>query len=406
MKTVITNCNLIDGTGADIRKHSWVLIKNDLIIDIGQGEQGIPEADAELDAKGKFLLPGLVNLHVHIQRRHLARGDAAFRYGAPYIENSPDTKRILWAMNNAWHELSTGVTTIRDLASKNRIATQLRDAINEGIIKGPRMIVCGFGIAGTGGHETHRYQGAVEADGPDEVRKAVRAEIKAGADFIKLMASGGLGGMPEHEHPAWDEFSVDEITVAVEEAHKRKKGVTVHAMGEKPVLSSLYSGVDGIEHGTKLNDEALDIMVERGIYYVPTMSGIAAVANKEERQGSPALAELMRQEVVRPHRISVKRAFERGILIGCGTDTLGDMVEEMKMLQECGVPAIDCIKAATLNGAKIIGLDKTIGTVEFGKKADLVLIGANPIEDLDNMNQVDTVFLNGNMVTAKWLCGF
>lgn len=404
MKTIIYNCNLIDGTGAEIKNYCWVLIENDLIIDIGQGDKDIPEADEKLDVNGKYLLPGLINSHVHIQRRHLARGDSAFRYGAPYVENSADTKRMLWAVNNAWFELSTGVTTVRDLASKNRLATQLRDAINEGITRGPRMIVCGFGIAGTGGHETHRYQGAIEADGPDEVRKAVRGEIKAGANFIKLMASGGLGGMPEHEHPAWDEFSVEEMSVAVEEAHKRKKGVTVHAMGEKPVLCALYAGVDGIEHGAKLNAEALDIMAERGTYYVPTMSGIASVANKEERQGSAELAELMRLEVVRPQRISVKKAFDRGILIGCGTDTLGDVVDEMKMLHESGIPAMDCIKAATLNGAKIVGLDKIIGTIECGKKADLVLIGANPLEDLENMRKVDEVFLNGNLVTAKWLC--
>lgn len=406
MRKIITNCNLIDGTGAEIKKLCWVLIQNDFIIEIGQGTENIPEAEEYVDAGGKYLMPGLVNLHVHIQRRHLARGNSAFRYGAPYVENSPDTKRILWAMNNAWYELSTGVTTVRDLASKNRLATQLRDAINEGLIKGPRMVVCGFGIAGTGGHETHRYQGAIEADGPDEVKKAVRGEIKAGANFIKLMASGGLGGMPEHEHPAWAEFSVEEMTAAVEEAHKRNKGVTVHAMGEKPVLCALYAGVDGIEHGTKLNEEALDIMAERGTYYVPTMSGIAAVADKEERQGSKELAELMRQEVVYPHRSSVKKAYERGILIGCGTDTLGDMIEEMKLLYSCGISVMDCIKAATLNGAKITGLERLIGTVEKGKKADLVLVRANPLEDLENMRSIDAVFLNGELVTAKWLCGF
>lgn len=377
-----------------------MLIENDLIKEISHKAIDDLEVDFKLDAGGKYLLPGLINLHVHVQRRHLARGQTAFRHGAPYVENSPDPKRMLWALQNAWYELTTGVTTIRDAASKNRLASQLREAINEGIVRGPRIIACGFGIACTGGHETHRYQGAIEADGPDEICKAVRGEIKAGADFIKLMASGGIGGMPEHEHPNWDELSLEEMTVAVTEAHKRGKSVTVHAMGEKPVLQALYAGVDGIEHGTTLSDQAIELMVQRGVYYVPTMSGIAAVAHKEETLGNRKLADLIYQEVILPQQASVKKAYERGILIGCGTDTLGDMVDEMKMLHDCGVSKMDCVKAATANAAKIVGLDHMIGTVECGKKADLVLIDGNPLSDLNNMRNVRAVLLNGEMVSA------
>ena len=302
---IIRNCNIIDCTGK-LPYHADVRIQDGKITEIGK----ILPADAvddTYDASGAYLLPGLVNLHVHINRRHLSRGTGVFRQGAPAIENSSDAQRVLYAARNAWFELAQGVTSLRDLCSVGRTASELKSTIASGLIRGPRMTVCGLGIASTGGHETHRYPGAVQVDGYDEVLKAVRTEIREGADFIKLMASGGLGGMPEYEHPEWAEFTVNEIKAACEAAHSHQKGVTVHAMGELPVLNSLAGGVDGIEHGAVLSQKALDIMKERGVYYVPTMSGITAVADKEAKNGSTTLAKTIREIVVYPQRDSVKR---------------------------------------------------------------------------------------------------
>lgn len=400
---LIKNCNVVDCIG-NVKLDAWILIEGERISRVGKGPvPGHDEADT-IDAGGGYVLPGLVNLHVHINRRHLSRGTGVFRQGAPAVENSDDGTRMLYAARNAWYELSRGVTTLRDLCSVGRTASTLKNAIASGLIRGPRMVVCGLGIAATGGHETHRYKGAVEVDGPSEVMKAVRFEIKLGADFIKLMVSGGLGGMPEHEHPSWTEFSPDEIKAAVYAAHSHNHGVTVHAMGEGPVMNALLGGVDGIEHGAVLSTEALDIMKDRGVYYVPTMSGITAVADKEARSGNPHLAATMRELVVNPQRESVAKAHERGILIGAGSDTLGSVVDELLLMKECGFTAHDALKTATINAARILGRDHDFGTIEEGKVADLVIVGGNPLANLNNLRDVKQVILGGEVVTERWMC--
>ncbi len=395
---IIKNCNIIDCTGnepyvADVE------IKNGIIARISPNLTG----DEIIDAEGKYLIPGLINLHVHINRRNVSRTKNSFRQGAPAIENSSDFHRVLFAARNAWYELSQGVTTLRDLCSVGRTASALKDAIEQKIIRGPRLYVCGMGIAATGGHETHRYKGAVEVDGCDEVIKAVRNEIKLGADFIKVMASGGIGGMPEHEHPAWSELSTDEIKSACDAAHSHNKKVTVHAMGALPVMNSLVGGVDGIEHGAKLNDEALDIMKERGVYYVPTASGIGAVAEKERKNGNIDLADIICDEVVFPQLESIKKAHQKGILIGAGTDTLGDLCDELLLLEKAGLSKYEALQCATSNAAKIVENDM-IGTIECGKIADLVLLDASPLEDLNNIRKVNKVLFEGEFVSEKWMC--
>ena len=260
-----------------------------------------------------------------------------------------------------------------------------------------------MGIATIGGHETHRYKGAVEVTGESAVFEAVEKEISLGADFIKVMASGGIGGMPEHEHPAKCEFSADEIRAACEAAHAHNKTVTVHAMGEKPVMNSLLGGVDGIEHGAVLTDEILDLMVKNNVYYVPTASGITAVAEKERKNGNTELADLICEEVVYPQIESIKKAHKRGILIGAGSDTLGSVYEELKIFIKSGFSTYEALQTATVNAAKILKNDK-IGTIECGKIADLVLLDDNPLTNIDNINKVSAVIFEGELVDEKWMC--
>ncbi len=396
---IIKNCSIIDCTGRE-PYISDVEVKDGIITKI---ESNLDVDDFVIDGEGKYLIPGLINLHVHINRRNVSRTKDSFRQGAPAIENSSDFHRILYAARNAWYELSQGVTTLRDLCSVGRTASALKDAITQKIIRGPRLYVCGMGIAATGGHETHRYKGAVEVDGCDDTLKAVRYEIKLGADFIKVMASGGIGGMPEHEHPAWSELSVDEIKSACDAAHSHNKKVTVHAMGALPVMNSLVAGVDGIEHGASLSDEALDIMKSRGVYYVPTASGIGAVAEKERKNGNTNLADIICEEVVFPQLESIKKAYEKGILIGAGTDTAGDMCEELLLLEKAGLSRYEALQCATFNASKIVE-NNMIGTIQCGKIADLVLLDNNPLDDLHNIRKVNTVVFEGEVVNEQWMC--
>ena len=407
MITKLDHVTLIDGIHDTPLADAWVLVEADRIVRIGQYPEEPGPADQTVDLRGCTLLPGLFNLHVHIQRRHLAaRQQQVFRVGAAAVENAPDTYRVVWAIKNAWRELFSGVTTLRDCASKNRINNTLRDMIRAGIVKGPDVLSCGFGIAATGGHETHRYQGAVEVDGPDEVRKAVRMEIKQGADFIKFMASGGIGGMPEHEDPSWVEMGLDELRSGIEEAHDRNKRTTVHAMGERSILRALEAGVDCIEHGVNLNEEALAMMKERRVFYVPTLSGITAVAEREQRSGSRELGDLIQRRVVEPLKQSIQLAAEQDITIGCGTDTFGDVITEMQLFHACGLSNMTCIKTATANAARICGLEERCGTIEPGKLADLVIVEKNPLEDLEHLRLVRKVMKRGMLVDLDWAVQF
>ena len=395
---IIKNCTVIDCTGR-MPYNSDIELKDGKIEKIAHGLSG----ENILDATEKYVIPGLINLHVHINRRNVSRTQSSFRQGAPAIENSSDFHRILYAARNAWYELSQGTTTLRDLCSVGRTASALKEAIECGIIRGPRLYVCGMGIAATGGHETHRYKGAVEVDGIAEVTKAVREEIKRGADFIKLMASGGIGGMPEHEHPGWSELDLEEIRAACRAAHSHNKTVTVHAMGELPVINSLLGGVDGIEHGTNLSEEAITLMKSNQVYYVPTASGITAVAKKERKNGNIKLANLIDEAVVLPQRESIKRAHESGLLIGAGTDTLGSLLDELKIFCDCGFSAYEALQTATSNAAKILKNDD-IGTVTEGKIADLVILNKNPLENIENVTEINRVILGGEQVSEKWMC--
>ena len=373
-------------------------IKDGRIYRIGEDLSG----EDVIDGRGKYLIPGLINLHVHINRRNVSRTTSSFRMGAPAIENLSDFHRILYAARNAWYELSRGVTSLRDLCSVGRTASALKQAIEWGIIRGPRLTVCGLGIAAIGGHETHRYKGAVENASIEEIIKNTEIEIKNGAEFIKVMASGGIGGMPEHEHPSRAELSAEEIGAAVFVAHKYGVGVTVHAMGDLPVMNSLRGGVDGIEHGAHLSDEALEIMKNRGVYYVPTASGIRAVAEKERRGGNTDLADIIHSEVIAPQSESIKRAKAAGILIGAGTDTLGNMTDELKIFESLGFTRYEALKTATKNAALILK-NGDIGTIEIGKLADLVLLEGDPLSDLTNLESVSDVFLSGDRVSEAWM---
>lgn len=408
LKKLIKNCHLIDGISDQVKENCWVLINGNKIEDIGNcSKNEMPQVEEVIDAKYSYLLPGLINSHVHIERRHLHYRDrGVFRESATHVASCSDSKRMVLAIKNAWDELKHGITTIRDCASQNRVANDLRDIIiKDNIIKGPRIIACGFGIACTGGHGTHRANISIEADGADEIRKAVRMEIKNGAEFIKLMASAGIGGLPECEHPEWVELTEEELKAGIDEAHNRGKTTTIHGMAPKAIINALKAGIDGIEHGTKLSQEALDIMSQRGVYLVPTMSGITEVAEREEQTGSKNLSKLIMDLVVLPQRKSVSEAYKKGIKIGCGTDSLGDMIREMELLNnECGIPKMECIKAATSNAAKICGKENEIGSVEKGKNADLIIVEGNPLEKLSVLRNIRKVIKGGDVVTANWMC--
>ena len=406
-KLIVHNARVFTGTSNDYLERSG-LFSVDGIIQAVAPDSKLPTPDDEttvVDASGAVIIPGLINCHVHISRRHIHRYplDRTFRGVVPGIESQNSAQRILFAMKNAWHELMEGTTVFRDTGSRHQVSLELRKAISSGKINGPWMLSCGEGIAMTGGHGTHRDYTAIEADGVDAVRKEVRSQLRAGVDWIKLMASGGLGGMPESEDPRWCEYSIEEMAVAVEEAHKRWKKVCTHCGSAESVKNSVKAGVDSIEHGMLLDEEAVAMMKDTDTSYVPTLHCIYSVYAREEYTAKSEFSEFLKTEVCAPHREGVKMAYEAGVVTVTGTDTLGNMVEEMKMLEDICFKRDEALQAATKQAACAMGIDDKVGTLEAGKLADFVLIDGSPLDSLDALYNVKSVYKTGNRVTYDWL---
>ena len=363
-----------------------------------------PAGARVIDASGKVVIPGLINLHVHITRRHLHLQPLGipFREGAPAIENAPDEVRALWALRNAWTELSEGVTTVRDAGSKHHVSIRLRDALRAGVFRGPRVLASGEPVAITGGHESHRYAGAREADGPAEVRKAVREQLREGADWIKLMASAGIGGMPHREHPSYTEFTLEELAAGTQEAHKRGRRALAHAMSDESVRFCLEAGIDTVEHGVLMAGETVRAMKEAGVGFVPTISGIAKVHARESAAGHDEFADRLRREVLDPHKQVVRAAIEEGVWIGTGSDTLGSVAEEIALFVECGMSPEPAFAAATIEAARMLGLEKEIGSIEVGKVADLVLLDGDPVRDIGAYRQIREVVFGGRLLSGMY----
>ena len=405
MPILIRDCKIFDPVNKETTEDVNILIVGDHIEEISRTHIDTPPSGHIIDAGGCTVIPGLVNLHTHPQRRHarFMGHSVPFRIGAAAVENLPNTQRLLWAIKNSWIELlEDGVTTMRAAGSKDCLNIELRDVFKEGMLNGPRILATGAILAITGGHGTRGIDGAMEVDGPDEVRKAVRMLLKAGADWIKLCVSGGLAGIHKGDHPPILEFSYEEIRTAVEEAHKRDRKVMVHGMSAESVKAAVRAGVDCIEHGNLLDDDAISMMKEKGVFFVPTMSGIRRVYERERDGGSAEVADML-WKVISPHESAVSKCIDAGILIGTGTDTLGFIHQEIQMFVDCGMSRSEALSAATIDSAKILGLDKEIGSIEEGKKADLLVLEEDPVQDLSALGKIREVIIGGNIVDYGFL---
>jgi len=410
LSILIRDVRIIDGKSKAALENGWVLIRNAVIEDVGVGgKEAEKDAGARIiDGRGCTLLPGMMNLHVHIQRRHLHKPkegtSGLFRVGAPAIEGLPPSKRMAWAIKNAYDHLKRGITTLRDTGSNDLISSDLRDLFKEGILKGPTIISSGEGVGMTGGHGDHRAppNSRRVADGADEIRKAVRWQLKAGADWIKLMASGGMGGMPEHEDPRYVEYGLEELRAGVEEAHKRWRPVTVHAYATQGIKNSIEAGVDCVEHGVIMDEETVSMMKKNNVSYVPTMTGMYNLYAREKKAGNDDFADLLEKVVIEPHKRTVTMAHKAGVRIGTGTDTLGEDIQEIQMLHECGMTAMEAIQASTRVSAEIVKIQDRVGAVEKGKCADLVVVEGNPLENLEFLRKIRHVFKNGEEVNGQF----
>jgi imidazolonepropionase-like amidohydrolase len=399
MGFVLTGATLIDGNGGNPLTDSAVYVKGERIAWVGSvGDLPAEAKDAEqVDVSGKWLLPGLIDAHIHICYNG---SDSIF----VLLERSRDAL-LLEAVDIARRVLSHGTTTVRDVGGEKYLEMALRDAIKAGYITGPRMKLSGRVISMTGGH-AHFI--AREADGPDEMRKAAREQIKAGSDIVKLMATGGSATPGQDIHAS--QLTVDEIKAVTEVAHMMGRTVAAHCHGTGGIRNCMLGGVDSIEHGTYLDDETADMMVANGAELVLTLGvgnpDLESYPLTPTQKADAERRKPMIEQGVEQIRKTIALARSKGIFLGCGTDAGGNplaphdhsMARELELLVENDVSQMEAICIVTRNNAKVLRWDDEIGTVEAGKYADLLLLNGNPLVNISNVRNIAAVYQGGEKV--------
>lgn len=377
MTTAFVDGTVFVGDG-QILEHANVFVEGDRIVKVAEGSMAIPRDVArKISLAGHTLLPGFIDSHVH-----LCLDGSADPVGAAMSEKLPMT--ALKAAQFAHRTLMGGVTSVRDMGGREGIDLSLRDAIRSGLVSGPRMLASGLVICITGGHG---WQMGREADGPDEVMKAAREQIRAGADIVKFMATGGV--MTPDVEPGSEQFTEDELRAGIHEAHKAGKKTATHAMGTQGILNALCAGIDSIEHGVFLDEETVSWLVKHEVPLVPTISALHHIISKGVEAGIPAFAVEKTHRVKPFHLESVRMAREAGVRVAMGTDAgtpfnaHGENLGELKRLVELGYTPMEALESGTRIASQVLGCEKDLGTVEEGKLADLIVVAGNPFEDID-----------------------
>ncbi len=374
-KTMIfQNLTLIDGTGRPPVQDAAILVEGERITAVGRAiDFGSRLNKSEvIDLGARTVIPGLINAHEHLLWR---RGYGGFE---DRVVRQPAAKLLLKGFGHALVSLLEGVTTVRDVGSKDGLAIALRDAINAGQAHGPRIVAAGAPIAMTGGHG---YGAVKVANGVTEVRRAARENLKAGADLIKLMASGGFVARGV-DQPTSQQFSFEEMCAAFEEAHKAGKRTSVHCHPPVAIKTAIQAGVDCIEHGGLVDQETAELIAKSGRYIVPTLTSLRMEIERGHAMGRPAwLSEVCRQRVPGQKR-TFRALLDSGCKIVAGVDSLGDLQMEIGYMVDEGMSPMRALAAATSVAAECLGVADQVGTLEVGKYADLIAIDGDPLQDI------------------------
>ena len=409
--TILKADRLIDGNGGPVAEQAAILLEDDAISRIGTREtvhapEGAPVR--EIDYGDATILPGLVDSHVHL----IGIGDG--RAGDELV-TLPDEILTVQAAQNARRHLYSGVTTVRDCGAKNRTTFLLREAVEMGILPSPRLLLSGRPIAIIGGHLS--YFG-IQATGPTECRAAARQLIKEGADFIKITATGGS---TRTSHPLRPSFDVDELTAICEEAHKFGKHAAAHCASSQGMVNALDAGIDTIIHGVHKEADGSDVyrpeiserIAERGVFVNPTLGGAVTRIRMLENDPdlSPSqLAELdAMREASQVRMENVARMIDAGVVMSAGSDTawgfyqMGDFQTEIEAHAMAGMSNMDAIVSATRDAAASCWVQDSVGTLEPGKQADVLVVEGNPAQEINDLRNVADVFLAGSRVDRQAL---
>ena len=406
MKRAIKCGKLFDSISCKVLEDKVVIIEDKTIYDVIDLREFAQEPDMEvIDLSDKFVTPGLTDLHVHSGMN----GEGNDRMDL--LHHTP-AELTLYSLKNVQQDLYAGFTTLRDCGSQAFVSVALRDAINKGDFEGPRMFVSGYSLGSTGGHADSHYAPGVTCtaeehpiiDGPDSARKAARFNLKNGADFLKFMSTGGV--MSKGTTLGAQQLCDDEIAAIIEIANLYGVHTATHAHGTNGIKAAVRAGVTTVEHGMILDEEAIQLMLEHGTYLTPTIIAAERICVKGPEMGlTPWMVEKANQALSH-HEWGFRQCLEKGVPITFGTDSAtpynyhGKQGYEFELLQRFGMDPHKALVAATMTNAKVLGVDKTQGSVEKGKVADLCAWSCDPMEDVKTMQNCLFVMKEGVVVKS------
>lgn len=390
------NCTLIDGVSDSPREGVNVLVENNVIREVSDAPIR-SESARRMDLKGRTLMPGLIDAHVHVYAIHLNQ---------ELTRGMPHTLMMAHAIPRVRGMLERGFTTVRDVAGGD---FGIKKAIEDGLVDGPRLFISGRALSQTGGHGDHRFltdesipcacTSALDimtriADGIEPVRYAAREELRKGADHLKVLVSGGVGS--PHDLLENTQYSMDEIRIVVEEARARGTYVAAHSYTPLSMRRAVECGVRTIEHGNFVDVETAKFMAERGAYMVPTLICYRESADNADEYGLSATVKQKLKEVNEAGLQMLEVCRDAGVRMGFGTDLMGEMIVAQSKefaLRSRVLPAMDIIRSATSMNAEILGQEGRLGCIAPGALADLLVVDGNPITDLTLLENHGSHFL-------------
>ncbi len=396
--------HLIDGESSSVHIEKTIIVEANRIVDIRDGYTAVPDTAELIDLKDQYVMPGFIDMHVHIEGQSSPQ-----RYSEAFRMNEADV--ALRATMYCERTLMAGFTTVRDLGGSG-VNVSLRNAVNAGYIPGPRIYTAEKSLATTGGHAdpSNGVKDELKGDpGPkegvinsvEEAKKAVRQRYKNGADCIKITATGGV--LSVAKDGMGPQFTIEEVRAVVDAAEDYGFVTAAHAHGKEGMRRAILGGIHTLEHGTFMDEEIMDLMIEHGTYYVPTIS--AGMFVYEKASTNP----MYFPAIIRPKALTIgpliketfAKAYEHGVKIVFGTDTgvspHGDNAKEFQHMVEAGMPAIEAIISATKIAAEALRIDDQQGTIAVGKLADVVAVRDNPLDDISSLQRMAFVMKDGQV---------
>ena len=391
---ILRGATLIDGSGAPALRDRAVVVDERRIAAIVP-DRG-PHDEVVLDLGGLTLLPGLINCHVHL----CLSGEAD---PSRTLTDETYAATVVSAVVRARRTVEAGVTTVRDLGGREYAELAVRDAVRAGVIPGPRVLCAGRAVCITGGHGW-RLLGR-QADGADDLRRAVREQLRAGADVIKLVATGGV--MTPGVDPRAAQLTLDELRAGVDEAHRARRRAAAHAMAEEGIAWCLDAGIDTIEHGVFLTEALATRMATQGTALVPTLIAPHAIVEGGLAAGIPEFAVKKSLALRERHLEAFRLALRAGVAIAAGTDAgtplnlHGSIVPELALMVGAGMDPLDALRSATSAAARVLGIETETGSVAPGLAADLIAVEGDPASDVKALDAVRLVIADGRTVLNR-----